>query len=113
LLDCISGIASKDQVNNAFIIEKTEAGKIIEIGEADQIQFERLVQLQPSVIFSYEIPGSATTGSTLISKLKISQLTVSEFLEPHPLGQLEWIKFVAAFFDKVKIAHDIALGYFS
>lgn len=107
LIDCITGIASKDQVNNNDVRKKTENGQIIEIGEADQIQFEKLAQLHPEIIFSYEIPGSATTGSLLINKLEIPQVTVSEFLESHPLGQLEWIKFMAAFFDKEQMAFQI------
>lgn len=107
LIDCITGIANKDQVNNKDVKEKTEKGQITEIGEADQIQFEKLTQLQPEIIMSYEIPGSATTGSQLINKLKIPQVTVSEFLESHPLGQLEWIKFIAAFFDKEQMAFHI------
>ncbi len=107
ILDCITAVASINQTNNPSIKNRFEEGKIIEIGEADQIQFEKLADLHPQLIFSYEIPGSASVGNTLINKLKIPQIHVSEFLESHPLGQLEWIKFMAAFFDKEQLASHI------
>lgn len=107
LLNVVNGIASKVQVNNAIIKKKAEEESIKEIGEADQIQFEKLAQLHPDIIFTYKIPGNASTATNLINKLKIPQVTVSEFLESHPLGQLEWIKFVAAFFDQEKKATKI------
>jgi iron complex transport system substrate-binding protein len=107
LLDVVKGIASKDQVNNEIVLTKRADGSIIEIGEADQIQFEKLTELHPDLIFSYEIPGYASIGRSLINKLKIPQLTVLEFLETQPLGQLEWIKFFGAFFDKEEMANHI------
>ena len=73
-------------------------GKIAFLGEIN-MDYEKLMTLDPEIVFI----GSYAAGA----KLDVTGLPVafySGYLEKDPLGQLEWIKFVAAFYDKEQVA---------
>jgi iron complex transport system substrate-binding protein len=80
------------------IVKGMDEGKIAYLGEI-QMDYEQLMTLDPEIVFI----GSHAAGA----KLDVTGLPVafySGYLEKDPLGQLEWIKFVAAFYNKEQVA---------
>jgi iron complex transport system substrate-binding protein len=54
--------------------------------------------------------GIDASSNNYIDKLKALDLEIvlnSEYMETHPLGKAEWIKFIAAFYDKANFADSI------
>ena len=80
------------------IITGMDEGRIAYLGEI-HMDYEKLMTLDPEMVFI----GSYAAGA----KLNITGLPVafySGYLEKDPLGQLEWIKFLAAFYNKERVA---------
>ncbi|MFN3804157.1 MAG: ABC transporter substrate-binding protein [Pyrobaculum sp.] len=83
----------RDMLNN---------GTIVDMGPAHSPNLERLAALRPEVVFVYFYPGPYGTEAVIekLRKLEIPYVVINEFQEQTPLGRFEWIKFIAAFYNK-------------
>lgn len=99
LADSIAGVANVDLVYNRRIVEAVKANKIADVGQ-DELNYERLVELNPSFVFT---SGSWDGGDKMkakLSSLHIKSVLNIDYMEQEPLARAEWIKFTAAFYDK-------------
>ena len=84
--------------------KKIAKGEVIKLGCDGPMDYERLKVLSPDVFFA------GNWNKKLIHKLdelNIPVAIIDCFEEAHPLGRLEWIKFVAAFFDREDDAQQV------
>ncbi|MHA7059755.1 ABC transporter substrate-binding protein [Aquimarina sp. M1] len=90
--------------------EKTRAlidnGTIIELGNNGHLNTEFTLELAPELIIGYSATGDIKTYD-LLEKTGIPVVMNGSWMEQHPLGRAEWIKFVAAFYNKEKEADSI------
>ncbi len=90
--------------------EKTRAlisnGAIKELGKEWNLNTEVVLELSPELIIGFSSSGD-TKAYDLIQKTGIPVVINGSWMEEHPLGRAEWIKFIAAFFGKEKMAEDI------
>lgn len=87
-LDYISSIAMRRRINN---------GEVSELGVDKHMNLERLITLKPDMVMGYLV--AADFGQfRKIEEMGIPVVINAEYLEPHPLGRAEWIKFMALFF---------------
>ena len=84
----VVGIAHMDQVGDKGYKEQFHAGRIQEIARADGIDRERLVALDPQVLLDYPF-GKGDRQANAFQ----ATVGVTEYLEEHPLGRAEWIRF--------------------
>lgn len=97
--DAIAGVISVKKWYFEDIKEKIENGEIVEVGKARSPDYEKILALKPDVVFVH----AKFVGSDVIKKfesLGIPYVACDAWLEEHPLGRLEWVKFFAAFFDR-------------
>ncbi|MEZ0319416.1 MAG: ABC transporter substrate-binding protein [Pyrobaculum sp.] len=89
-----------------------ENGTIKDVGSAYSPNYELLASLRPDVVFVFFYSGPYGTEAVLqrLSQLGIPYVVVNEFQESSPLGRAEWIKFIAAFFNKTDLAVKIFDG---
>jgi iron complex transport system substrate-binding protein len=92
---------------NEQVRQMITSGKVKEIGEAGGLNVELLITLQPDIVMSYSTGNSVYDQTEDLGKLHINKVLNNEFLETSPLGQTEWIKFVAVFFDALPLAEKI------
>lgn len=60
------------------------------------MDLERLITLKPDMVMAYLV--AADFGQfRKVEELGIPVVINAEYLEPHPLGRAEWIKFMALF----------------
>lgn len=103
----IVGISGCDYVSSPIIKERIKNQFIKEVGQHEVINYELLVSMHPEVVMAF---GIDQTSATKINKLKTLGLTTvlnAEYMETHPLGQAEWIKFIAAFYNEEMKADSI------
>jgi iron complex transport system substrate-binding protein len=81
------------------VIKSLENKRCFDIGFAPNIDFERILAIHPDVVFLYGLDPSVSGLIKRLDEAGIKSVLVSEFLEEHPLGKAEWIKFFSAFFD--------------
>jgi len=100
-LDSIVGVTSKKE---EWYIDKVkeglERGTITYLGSSMTPDYEKIKALKPEVVFIYT---GAMGGSEIVKKLDelgIPYAVNNSWLEKEPLGRLEWIKFMAAFYNK-------------
>ena len=95
---------------NYISSEKTRAlidkGKVKELGKEYNLNTEVVLELSPEMIIGFSATGD-TKAYDLIQKTGIPVVMNGSWMEKHPLGRAEWIKFIAAFFGKETIAEDI------
>jgi len=100
LQNSIVGLSGCNYVSSPAIKERIKNQFIKEVGQHEVVNYELLVNMNPEVIMAY---GIDQTSATKINKLKTLGLTTvlnAEYMETHPLGQAEWIKFIAAFYNE-------------
>ncbi len=90
--------------------EKTRAlidnGSIKELGKEHNLNTEVVLELSPELIIGFSATGD-TKAYDLIQKTGIPVVMNGSWMEEHPLGRAEWIKFVAAFFGKEATAEEV------
>ena len=97
--------------NLAYISSKQtrqhiDEGKITELGANESINTEVLLALSPDVVVGFAIDSDNKTYST-IENNGIPVLYNADWLEKHPLGKAEWLKFFGALFNKEKMADSL------
>ena len=104
LNDRIVAISECAIISTPSVAELIRAGRIAEVaigsGMARLINLERLYSLQPDLILTH---GSSNPNYDRHGKLMEAGFHVAidgGSMETTPLGRMEWIKFIAAFFDK-------------
>ena len=115
-LDRIVGAGSVEYINNTTILERVDSGEIKRVQTGQSINAEQLLLLRPDLILtsvsgnpSYDVPEKLMrTGLPIVF--------ATSFMETHPLGRAEWVRFFGAltsssaeaenFFDEVANRYD-------
>ncbi|NOY36671.1 MAG: ABC transporter substrate-binding protein [Chlorobi bacterium] len=98
--DHIVGISGKTLISDSTVLENIIKGTIEDIGYDRQIDYEKIVALQPDIIFMYGVDKQVSGVIERIQRLGIPVVVVGDYLEPSLLARAEWIRFFAAFFDE-------------
>ncbi|MCF0205900.1 MAG: ABC transporter substrate-binding protein [Bacteroidales bacterium] len=99
--ETISGISGVGYLCDSVLQAKAKDGKIAEIGYDKQLDMEKIISLNPDVVFAYGVDNESVAGFDKLEKIGIHTIMVDDYLESVPLGRTEWIKFFACFYDKL------------
>ena len=104
--DKLIGFPTTDYISSKKMRKRIDAGKVKELGIDKGMNIEELFSLKPSIVMGYAM--SSDLGQLKkIKGLGIPIVINAEYLEKHPLGRAEWIKFMALFFNKEKVADSV------
>ncbi len=105
-LDKVTGVCSADYIYSPIIRQGIADGRVKDLGDAFNLDIESLLLLHPQAVMTtaYNADDENSrrmkqTGLTLIYNI--------EWQEPTLLGRAEWIKFIAAFFDRSELADSL------
>ncbi|MEM4303893.1 MAG: ABC transporter substrate-binding protein [Candidatus Caldarchaeum sp.] len=87
------------------VAKSLESGLIKDVGASWSPDYEQIVALKPDLVMIYSFPGDQIASK--LEELKIPYVVNNEYMETHPLGRFEWIKFVGALFGLEKEAYMI------
>lgn len=107
LQDRIVAVDNSDYYNNEFILKGVASQKIKEIGKGPQISVEQTLILKPELLLMFGMGDPKKDADEKIINSGIPVAITLDHLEEHPLARAEWIKFIAAFFDKGKVADSL------
>jgi iron complex transport system substrate-binding protein len=97
--DRLIGFPTTDYISSEKMRERIDDGKVQELGIDKGLNIELLATLKPDLLMGYTM--SSDYGQfKKIEELGIPVVINAEYLEKHPLGRAEWIKFMALFFEK-------------
>jgi len=101
----IIGNSNNNIITSGKLPDRIKAEKVAEVGRGNQLNRELIIALQPDILMMSGVYASvynkyqeALSGSTNI-------LVNTEWMEEHPLARAEWIKFLALFYNKEKLAN--------
>ncbi|WP_108869347.1 ABC transporter substrate-binding protein [Aquimarina aquimarini] len=106
LEDKLVGFPHTDYISSEKTRTLIDSGSIKELGKAENLNTEVVLELAPELIIAFSSSGDTNTYN-LIQKTGIPVVMNGSWLEEHPLGRAEWIKFIAAFFGKETIAEEV------
>lgn len=104
--DKLTGFPTTSYISSEMFRKRVEAGKIRDLGPSNEINLESLMDLNPDLVMAFTMNNDLS----MIRKIQQTGIPVvlnADYLEDHPLGRAEWIKFMAAFFDKENEADSI------
>lgn len=104
--DKLVGFPSLDYVSSEKIRKRIDEGNVQDIGVDLGLNIEGIAVLKPDMLMGYTLTGNYGQYSK-IEKLGVPVVMNAEYLEEHPLGRAEWIKFMALFFNKEEEANDV------
>ncbi|KAA6313830.1 iron complex transport system substrate-binding protein, partial [termite gut metagenome] len=104
--DKVTGVCSASYIYNPDILKGVEEGKIQDLGDAFNLDIERLLLLHPQAVMTSAY-NAEDNNSKLMKQTGLTLVYNVEWQEKSLLGRAEWIKFVAAFFDKEALADSI------
>ena len=94
----IRGASGTGFIYDSLVRERIDAGLVQEVGYDQGLNYEAIVALDPDVVFLYGVEGNVTTASEKLNEMGIRVVYCAEYLETHPLGKAEWIRFFAQFY---------------
>ncbi len=100
------GFPHTDYISSEKTRTLVDNGTIKELGKEYNLNTEVVLELNPELIIGFSATGN-TKAYDLIQKTGIPVVINGSWMEEHPLGRAEWIKFVAAFFGKETAAEEI------
>jgi len=103
-LEQLVGCAYLTHVMDTTVLGLIDQGKIMELSDGNQIDKERLLIATPDIVLAFPFGnGTDMVKSTFNGPV----LSVTEYLEPHPLGRVEWIKFFGMLLNKEEQAEEL------
>lgn len=93
-------------IYNPYLYRRFMEGSLKSLGESMQINGEAVIGLAPALVMKYLYGGKETVDEQ-IEEAGIPIAYNMEYLETHPLGRAEWIKFSGAFVDKFEKADSL------
>lgn len=103
-ISSLVGMSSPQFVTNQEVISALNNGEIIDVGYEKKLDFEEIVHLNPDLVLAYGINSEVTGYMKKLNELGITVVLNSEYLEKEPLAKAEWVKFIAAFYNKESVA---------
>ena len=104
--DKLIGFPTTDFISSKKVRERIDNGLVQELGVDKGINLERLASLKPDMVMGYTMSSDYGQFKKM-EELNIPVVINAEYLEKHPLGRAEWIKFTAVFFNKEKEADSV------
>lgn len=107
-LESLVGASEIKYVNSKAFWQLNTRRPVAEVGHEMSLDIENVLRLSPDAIFLYGLSGEATATARQLERFGIPVVYVSEFAETHPLAKLDWLRFMACFYDKLPQADSLA-----
>ncbi|MDD3740317.1 MAG: ABC transporter substrate-binding protein [Bacteroidales bacterium] len=98
----IRGISGCDFIYQNTIRTLISQNKISDIGYDNQLNYEKIISINPDVVFAYGIDKAVIATLQKIKDVGIPVIIINDYIESEPLGRTEWIKFFSCFYDKLE-----------
>lgn len=102
----ICAISGHKYACNQWIRKAIDENKIVDVGYDNSLNYELIAGIKPDLVTTYGIGSQVATYNQRMNELGIKTVIIAEYLENHPLGKLEWVKLVAAFYNMDDFAND-------
>jgi len=106
LLERLVGVETADYIYNSEVLTRLESGDVVRVGGGPELDLERVVALQPDLVFVSAL-GPDEAALRRLSSAGIPVVLLSDWREQCPLGRAEWLKLFGALFNRNQKAEEI------
>ncbi|MFN5182194.1 MAG: ABC transporter substrate-binding protein [Bacteroidota bacterium] len=106
-LENIVAVDNKNYIWSELLSNQINSGKIKEVGITGNIDVENTLLLKPELVFTFVSSQNSDRGLVRLNESGVPTVFCTEQYESDPLKRAEWIKFLAAFFEKEKMADSL------
>ena len=99
VLDRLVAFPNTKFISSEKAAKRVKEGAVKEIGNNESINTETVIELQPDLVVGFGVNGNNKTFESL-QRAGINVVYNGDWMEQHPLGKAEWIKFFGALFDQ-------------
>lgn len=104
--EALVGFPNLDLISSPEVWSLIEKGRIQDLGSAPSANIEMLIDLQPDWVMISTL-GDDLKQIQLLEQAGIPAFINGEYVEQHPLGRAEWIKFTGVLFGKFQEAEEV------
>jgi len=104
--DKLTAATDANLIYDSVLYDRYLRGTLTDLGQYMHVSYEAIIGQNPDLVMKY-IMGAPDEYDNQLIKSGIPVAYNLEFMEPHPLGRAEWLKFVAAFLGKEHEADSI------
>ncbi len=101
----VVGVSGIDFISDEYV--RANCDKIADVGYDANLDFEKLVALQPDIVLLYGISGENTMLTDKLRELSIPYMYMGEYVEQLPLGKAEWMFVIAEICDATIRANSV------
>ncbi len=105
-LHTVTGTCNVSYIYNPEINKGVQAGTIQDLGDSYNLNIEKLMKLRPDLVMTTAY-NSQDENSKRLAQCGIPVVYNVEWQEATPLGRAEWMRFIAAFYDKLPQADSV------
>ena len=102
--EILVGFSEPKYISSPKVQERIKQGKIIDVGQSQQMNVERVIDLNPNLILSFGVE-SIDNSLKRFNERGIPSVFIGEWNEQNPLGRAEWIKVFGALVGKKEEAN--------
>jgi iron complex transport system substrate-binding protein len=104
--DKLVAFPNLDLISSEVVREKINQGSIKDLGSGPSLNFEKVIDLSPDWVMLSSF-GDGLKKADQLETGGIPVVINNEFLESHPLGRAEWIKFTGILIGKYAMADSV------
>ena len=97
VVDRLTGVASAGLIHAEPVLERIEAGAVVEYAAGGEVDAEAVIEAVPAMLMT---EGLEHPTYPILREAGVAVVAGTEWLEPSPLGRAEWLKYVAVFFNR-------------
>ena len=100
LHDTLVGVATPDFINNTEVHQRIDSGQIKTVQVGQSLDMESMLLLRPDLILTSSSGNPRFDVHPQLARSGLPIVLSASYMEQHPLARAEWIKFIAAFFER-------------
>lgn len=99
-LDALVGHTDFDTVNTPEVRALIAAGKLVQVGSGPQVNIEAVIEADPDLIMPFGLGNPEQDAHPKLIEAGLPVAINAEYMETTPLGRVEWLKYMALFFNE-------------
>jgi iron complex transport system substrate-binding protein len=107
VLSTVKGVSIPKLTYNQQLRQAYKQGKLAHLGDAFKINVEKLLLLNPDALMLANYGNHQDENTRRLQYANVKLIYNNEWTEESPLARAEWIKFVAAFYNKEHLSDSI------
>ena len=103
--DRVAGVCGSRYIELDFVKKGLGEGRIVDLGESIQPDMEQMIEIAPDAVFTSPIDDQSGYGK--LEKIGVPIVECVDYMETHPLGRSEWVKFFGLLFGREQEADSL------